>query len=154
MEELIFRQITGLLPDAKHLFSTLVFHEGTYYEIKATYHRKYPSKVMYKRWWELKHRRRSEARQALEAHSMDVLRRSGVKPYSFRYMTTVDRPNNRFRHVSAVKVDDEDLKKLLQMNALRRLHTMSEERTREEVIRSVIYGLAPFAFLLEKKQAA
>jgi hypothetical protein len=68
-------------------------------------------------------------------------------------MTTAHLKNNRMRHISLVRLHEGDFIKLSNMGVLRQLHQASDQMSKEEVIRHVIYGLLPFTILLQKKAA-
>lgn len=140
-------RFTKKLPDARHQFSILIFNDGRYYELKPNYHSRYPSSTAYKKWWEFRYRRVALASDAIQARAMSVLRRAKVKPYDFKYMTTAIRPNNRMRHICSVRLHGGHFAKLWGMGVLRQLHEVSEEKSKGEEIRQMIYGLTPFVLL-------
>jgi hypothetical protein len=139
-------RFTGKLPDAKHQFSTLIFNEdeGKYYELNPTYHRKHPSTKAYKKWWQFRYQKTSEASDALIAHALSVVRRSKVQPVECKYMTTAILHHNHLRHVCAVKLTSGDFAKLRGQGFLRPLHQGDEAMSQGERIRQMIYGLLPF----------
>lgn len=145
--------LTKKLPDVRHHFSILIFNDGKYYELKPSYHSRYPSSKAYKKWWEFRYRRVALASDAIHARALSVLRRSRVKPYDFKYMTTAVWSNNRMRHICSVRLHGGHFAKLWSMGALRQLREVSEEKSKGEEIRQMIFGLTPFV-LLEHKQAA
>lgn len=150
---LTLSRLTKKLPDVQHHFSILIYNDGTYYELKPGYHRKYPSTTAYKKWWEFRFRRVALASDAVQARALSVLRRSKVKPYECLYMTTAILSPNRMRHVCAVRLHSGDFAKLRGMDVLRPLREVSEEKSKGEEIRQMIYGLIPFVLLKQQKAA-
>lgn len=146
-------RIAGKLPDAKHQFSTLIFNEGKYYEIKPAYHKKYRSTATYKKLWQLRRQLTSLASDILIAHALSVLRRSKVRPVDCKYMTTAILHHNHLRHVCVVKLHGGDFAKLWSQGFLRYLHQSDEAMSQGEQIRQMIYGLLPFTLRNVNKAA-
>ena len=140
------------LPNIAHYFSTLIFHNETYFELNGKFHGGYPSSVIFKNRWRYGYRLFNSGPAAIRVRTIAVLKRANVSVIRYRYMTSVCW-SGAMRHVSAVEISDNDFDFLIGSKMLRQLHQASVNPTAEEIIRNVIYGLLPVAMRLEKSAA-
>ncbi len=140
------------LPNIAHYFSTLIFHNETYFELNGKFHGGYPSSVIFKNRWRYGSRLFNSGPVAIRVRTIAVLKRASVSVIRYRYMTSVCW-SGAMRHVSAVEISDNDFDFLIGSKMLRQLHQASVNPTAEEIIRNVIYGLLPVAMRLEKSAA-
>ena len=140
------------LPNIAHYFSTLVFHNETYFELNGKFHGRYPSSVLFRNRWRYGSRLFNSGPAAIRVRTIAVLKRADVSVIRYRYMTSVCW-SGAMRHVSAVEISDNDFDFLLGLKMLRELHQASANPSAEEIIRKVIYGLLPVAMRLEKSAA-
>ena len=140
------------LPNIAHYFSTLIFHNETYFELNGKFHGEYPSSTIFKNRWRYGSRLFHSGPAAIKVRTIAVLKRANVSVIRYRYMTSVCW-SGAMRHVSAVEISDNDFDFLIGSKMLRQLHQASADPTAEEIIRNVIYGLLPVAMRLEKSAA-
>jgi len=116
----------------RHHFSILVYNlnrgEEEYLELKPNFHRKYPSKRLFREGWNRLVRPLRDASSALCWRARRVLKRAHITPLETRYVTTMTVYDSvtkqvRFqRHVVAVKLSDAEFRNLLDDGFLRPLY--------------------------------
>lgn len=126
----------------KHRFSIIILCDGIYYELKQSYfsNPKYALTLAEQISFYRKKSARHLIKRTSEWWAERILEKSGTYSRECQYITTVSRPGRVYeRHVVIVKIEDVDVRPLIEQKHVRVLEV--PPGTRHEQARSAVLGM-------------